>query len=322
MRIKHAISAAPSFLRACMGQRVPLRVSHCVTYRCNLDCEYCERHRGGREMSTEQVKDLMGSFRRAGCRFWSFNGGEPLMRDDLGDLISHGKALRMVTSVATNGTLAAQRIGDISAADIVSVSVDGLGLAHDSIRTGSFRRVLEGIAAIRSAGPALRFTTVVAAHNIGRLGDVLALAQEHWARVFFQPVRVQKEDLLGNSRRFFPSREEMAEAMDFLIASKDAGMPVASTKAYLAAIRDSWPDRMPPVRCQAGRSFCFITPEGYVTACCDTLARAKETGGSGPEAFFGMPRFECETCYSSLPLESNLLMCGLPGSAIELLRGA
>jgi len=312
MNGSYIIRALPGLVKILAGMKIPLRVTHCVTYRCNLDCSYCSRHgTGGTEMSTKEIMAVMESFRSAGCRFWSFNGGEPLIRDDIGDLINHGKNIGLYISFATNGTLVADRTGDIDGTDMVSISLDGPGEIQDRYRSSSFARVMKGASALKNRGVPFTFTTVVGTHNLDALGDILDIAERYGTVVFFQPIRVQKEDVREKSLDLFPSRERMADGMRFLLRAREAGRPVASSPGYLEAILSSWPDRMPEVRCRAGRTFCFITPDGYATACCDTLAGTGkitklDTRVLGAGAFRNIPRFACRGCYSSIVLETNL----------------
>jgi MoaA/NifB/PqqE/SkfB family radical SAM enzyme len=314
MKAKVILKAAPRLLGACFGMKAPVRVTHCITYRCNLDCRYCSRHNGKvDELPTFKVKALMKSFADAGCVFWSFNGGEALIRDDIGELIDHGRDLGLYMTLATNGTLVADKIRQLVGLDAISVSIDGPKAVQDELRCGSYDRIIAGLEALNAVGIKTTFTTVVGRHNISSLGSVLDLAEKYRAKVFFQPIRVQKEDLSGKAKNHFPTREEMAQAMDYLSAERKKGRPVASSPRYLRAIRDSWPDRMPPVRCFAGKVFCFITPKGDVTACCDTLAYADkdpscDAVARGAGAFKNIPKFKCETCYSSMPLEANLMI--------------
>jgi pyrroloquinoline quinone biosynthesis protein E len=306
--------SVPAIVRARFGGRVPLRVSHCVTYRCNLDCSYCSRHTPTPdELTTAQAKGLMDSFRGAGCLFWSFNGGEPLARADLGELISHAKGLGMFVSVATNGTLVAGRLEQIRRADLVNISLDGPKDMQDGLRGDSYDGILQGVEALQSAGLARSLTTVVGIHNHDRLGEVLEIAEGWGAKAFFQPISVQKEDLSAKAAQFFPTPAQMAAAMDRLLAAKKQGRPVANSARYLRFIRDCWPDKMPAARCWAGRIFCFVDPQGRLAACCDTLAvdsknPALDTVGDGAAAFGRIPRHDCATCYSAIPLETNILM--------------
>ncbi len=325
MRVDGLARGAWALARTAAGHRAPFRVTHCVTYRCNLDCRHCARHYALDEMGTEEAKSIMKSFLDAGCLFWSFNGGEPLVRDDIGELIRHGKTLGFYQTMATNGTLVPERIDDVSGLDMVSVSLDGGKAAHEKVRPGSFDKAVAGLDCLRERGVKTALTTVVGRHNIDGLGEVLEMAGNYGAKVFFQPIRVQKEDDLAKSRRYFPTREEMREAMDYLIGMKRSHAPVASSISYMKAIRDNWPDGMPNVRCGGGMFYCFITPDGRAAACCDTLSGGSAAGCDartrGAESFRSIPAHKCATCYSSVPLELNLAYTRPAGALWERATG-
>ncbi|MGD8628517.1 MAG: radical SAM protein [bacterium] len=322
----------PSVIKAMAGRPVPLRVTHCITYRCNLDCAYCSRHDiPGSELSTEQIKQLLALFRDAGTLFWSFNGGEALVRDDLGELLTAGRNLGITMSFATNGVLIPDRIDEIKDAEMVSVSIDGPGDVQDAVRSSSYGAVIKGLDAMVARGIRFNLFAVIGSHNLDSLNHVIDLAGHYGTAAFFQPIRIQKEDQTGNARSFFPEVERMREAMVYLIDEKRRGRPVASSFEYLESIRECWPDRMPPVRCYGGRLFCFITPDGFVTQCCDTLASAaadnrRNIMTHGIAAMESIPPLECATCYSSLPLEANLFFSNLRrnplGAVGKAIRGA
>ncbi len=325
MKMITLLKSLPGLAKVCLGSKVPLRVSQCITYRCNLNCNYCSRNtRTESELPTGQVMDIMRSFRKRGALYWSLNGGEPLMRDDIGKLVDHARDLGMYLTIATNGTMVKSRIEEIKRADLVNISIDGTREIQDQMRSGSFERIIEGLDALAGKSIATTFTTVIGKHSCHSTDSVLDLAEEYHARVFFQPVRVQKEDIQGKSMAYFPSKNEMEEALEHIIAEKRKGRPVASSVKYLELMKRCWPDTMPDVKCWAGRIYCFITPEGYVTACCDTMASARETPECdikihGAGAFQNIPRFNCATCYSSIPSEVNLMMNTLFRNPLELI---
>ncbi|MBD3388388.1 MAG: radical SAM protein [Candidatus Altiarchaeales archaeon] len=310
--IKTALSI-PSVLKVKAGSKIPLRVTHMITYNCNLDCSYCSRHYDTNELGTQDVMDLMKSFREAGTRFWSFNGGEALMRDDLGELITYGRKLGFITSLATNGTLVAERINDLRDIDMVTISLDGPRKIQEESRPGSFDKIIEGMDALDSNNIQNNIMTVIGKHNINVLDDVLGFAEAYGTRVFFQPIRVQKEDTEGKSKMYFPTPDQMREATTQLINAKKQVRPVASSTKYLEHMRDCWPDKMPAEKCWAGRISCAIDPSGHVAPCCDTLASCAgredcNAGKNGAQSFHSIPDFKCSTCYSSIPLETNIMM--------------
>src|SRR3989339_842452 len=62
-----------------------------VTRRCPFDCGYCNarRHDAGLELSATQWKTALKKLHGFGVRHVAFNGGEPLLRDDIGELIGY-----------------------------------------------------------------------------------------------------------------------------------------------------------------------------------------------------------------------------------------
>lgn len=320
------LKSIPSTLKVLLGAKVPLRVTQYITERCNLDCLYCARHEsGGQELATNDVKSLMVSFRKAGTLFWAFNGGEPLVRDDIGDLVNFAKSLGLFVNISTNGTLLARKYREIQNANLINITLEGPKEIHDEMRSRSYDLMCKGVEALHGNGIRFTFTTQINNRNIDSLGFILDFAERYRTKVVFQPIRVQKEDSKGKSRAFFPTREKMQLAMDYLLKEKARGRRVASSATFLQQIKESWPDGRPGMSCWAGKLYCSITREGAVTACCDTLQAAwKEANGWQPkntvEDFYLLPAFQCSTCYASTPLEANIAMSTCMKSPLAAIR--
>ena len=78
-----------------------------LTYRCPLHCPFCynpvDYARDRTELSTEQWIDVMRQARRLGAAQRGVSGGEPLLRDDLEDLVGEGRRLGFYTNLITSG---------------------------------------------------------------------------------------------------------------------------------------------------------------------------------------------------------------------------
>ncbi len=78
-----------------------------VTYRCPLHCVFCYNplnYAGNKnELSTEQWKDVLSQARKLGAAQLGFSGGEPLLRDDIEELIGHAHQLGFYTNLITSG---------------------------------------------------------------------------------------------------------------------------------------------------------------------------------------------------------------------------
>ena len=67
-------------------------VSWMTTNKCNLKCVHCYQdaeEATDRELSTEEAFAMIEQIARAGFKIMIFSGGEPLMRPDIYQLVSH-----------------------------------------------------------------------------------------------------------------------------------------------------------------------------------------------------------------------------------------
>ena len=165
--------------------RLPILGEIAVTWRCNNACQFCyagcgtDIHAGtpravsgsnGKEMTLKEVKRILRIFRDdARIPFFSFTGGEPLLRSDLEEMIRHARGLGLQMNLVTNGTLAdGPRARSLFEAGLrtAQVSVESpREQVHDHLtrRPGSWRQTLEGIRAMREAGISVQTNTTVTA---------------------------------------------------------------------------------------------------------------------------------------------------------------
>ncbi len=132
-----------------------------LTQRCNLRCLYCHREgeRGeGAEMTSEEISEIVRLASGFGIRAVKLTGGEPLLREDIVEVVGGIKRGAQVEdlSMTTNGTLLADLARDLKASglDRVNVSLDTLDRGTYERITGSDRLgdVISGIEAAAGAG--------------------------------------------------------------------------------------------------------------------------------------------------------------------------
>ncbi|MFB6163299.1 MAG: TIGR04347 family pseudo-SAM/SPASM protein [Halococcoides sp.] len=162
----------------------PVVVWNC-TGACNLTCEHCYADAGERdpeELDTEEGKALLDDLAAFDVPVVLFSGGEPLVRDDLDELVAYAADNGIRPVLSTNGTLLDEsRARALSEAGLAyaGVSIDGLPATHDAIRgeEGSFDAAMDGIEACQSVGldTGIRFT--VTEHNVDDLEELLDVAE-------------------------------------------------------------------------------------------------------------------------------------------------
>jgi pseudo-rSAM protein/SPASM domain protein len=140
-----------------------------VTKRCNLYCQHCyagaEIESAPGELSTAEGKQFLDELADYGAPVVLFSGGEPMVRDDLVDLVAHASDAGLRPVLSTNGTLVtAENARRLKAAGLkyAGVSVDGLPERNDRFRgqEGAFDAAVRGIEHCLDAGlkTGLRYT--------------------------------------------------------------------------------------------------------------------------------------------------------------------
>jgi radical SAM protein with 4Fe4S-binding SPASM domain len=164
---------------------LPILGEIAVTYRCNNACIFCyagcgaggctgapRSVTGNTEMSVAEAKEVIRVFKEdAKIPFFSFTGGEPLLRDDLEDMIRYARRCNLQVNLITNGILASPgRAKSLFDAGLrtAQVSVEGPeAVTHDALtaRPGSFEATLRGIRSMQAAGISVQTNTTVSAVN-------------------------------------------------------------------------------------------------------------------------------------------------------------
>jgi radical SAM protein with 4Fe4S-binding SPASM domain len=163
-------------------------VAYNCTSRCNLKCLHCYSNStadlSSSDLSTTEAKQLLRQLAEVNCPVVLFTGGEPLLRNDLFDLLAEAKQLALRTVISTNGTLidsaAAKKLAGLGVS-YVGISIDGDQSFHDAFRQspGCFKAALAGVENCQKAGlkTGLRFTiTKQNANKIPVIFDIAASA--------------------------------------------------------------------------------------------------------------------------------------------------
>src|SRR3990170_8422529 len=115
--------------------KVPLFCGHKLTYNCNLRCKMCPFwKRSSRDSSIEMEKAILRRIYDSGVCGIAFEGGEPLLRNDLVEILAFSRWLPLHTSLITNGLLLESRIDEIASYinGVVYVSLDGMEKKHEA----------------------------------------------------------------------------------------------------------------------------------------------------------------------------------------------
>lgn len=195
----------------------PLRVFIDITYKCNLKCKHCFTDSGERnpdELSTKELFKLISQMRKTGTHLLSIAGGEPLLRDDIFQVIKYAKNNFIDVSLTTNGLLINQKIAtklNQLKLKTITISVDGLEKSHDQIRgKGNFKKTIKGIKTLKKFcyTSKIAIKTTVNSLNINEYEEIIKLAEKlKLDSVKFNPIRlfgrtINNRDLLIDQKQY------------------------------------------------------------------------------------------------------------------------
>lgn len=165
-------SAAPTRPKSA-AERRPVVVWN-VTRRCNLKCLHCyagsDAGAAPGELSTAEARIMLEDLARFGVPAVLFSGGEPLVREDLMDLVRYARDLGHRPTLSTNGTLITPRVAsDIQAAGFtyVGISLDGLGEVNDHFRGrhGAFDQAVAAFRNLKDVGQRVGLRLTLTRHT-------------------------------------------------------------------------------------------------------------------------------------------------------------
>lgn len=277
MKARDKLGIGSKILQARLSNRArPFFVQYSLINACDGDCVYCNcPNRENPQLTTEEHLRIFDEFARLGTVRVKFLGGEPLLRDDLGELIEGVKSRGMRCAMTTNGYLIPKRFDWVRNLDEIIISIDGDERAHDALRgAGTWRKVMQGIEMCAAEGLDFFLTTVLTRSNLDQVDWMLALARRLGVMANFQMVQHNPEMYGPEASRMVPEREETQGVLRKIIRAKQEGAPVLFTeRSYRRTLE--WADyhrervERPGERspCTAGRYFVEVEPNGDVYPC-------------------------------------------------------
>lgn len=179
-----------------------LRIS--LNRACNLRCFYCHNEGqldGAKVMTPEETGRLVGVASQIGIDKVKLTGGEPLLRDDVVEVVRQVAAHASEVSMTTNGVLLAPIAADLAAAGLerVNVSLDSIDPTtyRRICRAGSIDAALEGIDAAIEAGltPLKVNMVLLKGLNEAELPDMMELAADRGAILQVIEYEVSREEV-------------------------------------------------------------------------------------------------------------------------------
>ena len=246
-----------------------------VTYRCPLHCVFCynpldfAKTERADELSTADWLRVLREARALGAVQCGFSGGEPLMRDDLEELIAEAHRLGYYTNLLTSGVgLTKERAAALKAAGLDHVQLsfqDSTRELNDFLsHTRTFQLKQEVGETIKALGWPMVMNVVIHRLNIDHIDRIIAMADALGAEYlelansqYYSWAHLNRDHLL-------PTGEQIRRAE----AVTDAWRVKVADRMKLFFVAPDYHEGKPK-KCMNGwgNVFLTVTPDGTALPC-------------------------------------------------------
>lgn len=245
-----------------------------LTYRCPLKCVWCNNpldfnNYASKELSTEEWKRVLREGRELGALQLGFSGGEPMLRDDLEELVEEADRLGYYTNLITSGVgLTPSRLSALKKAGLkqiqLSIQSAERGLTDRLVGTRAHDIKLEVAKRIKDEGFPMVLNVPVFRQNIDQVEQILAMAEEIGVDYLeFANIQYYNWALL-NRDALLPTREQLERAEE---AVAKARQRLDGSMTIYFVIPDYFETR--PKACMNGWGTIHLTiaPDGAALPC-------------------------------------------------------
>lgn len=258
--------------------KAPFYIQFELTERCNNKCYFCYNpmgHVDGNELKFSKIKQILDQLSKAGVFRINFNGGEPLMRSDLKEILEYAGALGFDLHMNTNATLITDDMAGFIAKYMTSVCTSILHsekLKHDKMtgRVGAYDDVINGIKTFRRNGVKVEVNVCTSTENyedIYNIGKLIA-GLDCYALCSTRYILNDK-----NNKGFLLDSKATMKLVDMLLQVKEdfsniSDVSLPGPVPYCEINPEYYSKlRILNIPCQYGYGLCRISPTGKVTPC-------------------------------------------------------
>jgi len=234
----------------------PFYASFKLTCRCHFGCPFCNvRNNATPDLSTSQIKAILDNLSRSSVLMTSFEGGEPLLRDDIGELLRYAKRhcnfyLLFTTSVKNLCEYPLEEYGQFI--DFLHISIDE---GHNNLAL--YDNLDEIIRRVKSQ---VSVQVVVTADTITALEEKVKRCHDSGANIVIIPA-----SHMDDTKDFFPDIADLEKMMAIL--RKKYPFTIHTPQGYFDAFRKA--------KCES--STVIIAPDGKLYYPCHII------GTKGPD---------------------------------------
>ena len=249
-----------------------------LTYRCNHKCLFCscpwesDENYSKEELSYAEWTNVIDTLMRNGVSTFTLTGGEPLMRDDIKNIIDYILNKGASLNIISNGRKITDEFLDFIAERNLSICISIPGIETFVEHTGidNVDYVLSLFEKTRSKRIKATANIAVTKKNLPELYENIAYALIKGADYILLNRFLPGGRGLKN-QEYLLSKDETNQILDIAeeVLSKANKYGHVGTELPLCAINN--PDKYKHIRvsnlCSAAKGFCIIDPSGYLKVC-------------------------------------------------------
>jgi len=301
------------------NKSIPVSATLSVTDRCNSKCSYCAFPvRNKKELSLTEIKSIINILCKLGIERIGLWGGEPLIREDIGDIVDYCRMKKLYITMVTNGYLVKEKFNIIKKTDDIIISFDGLKECHDANRgAGAYDKVLQTIQFLSDNKIKFFTITVLTKNNIGRenIDYILELSKKYNFFTTFQILH--HNDIIGaDYKDILPSHEEYIEILKYIRDRKKTNKNISSSQTYFEHLikwdnlnNTCLPEKNDKTKCLAGKLYLNVDTDGYVYPCSTLIGKMQGVRYDSKDLLKELQKnkINCDDCVCGCYVEYNKL---------------
>jgi len=263
-------------------KRIPFSFELEVTARCNNNCRHCtinlpagDRVAQDKELSLEEIKEIVDQAVSMGAIWCLITGGEPLLREDFLSIYLYMKKKGLLVSVFTNVTLMTEehvRLFQKYPPRDIEVTVYGVTqetFEQVTRRTGSYAAFMRGLALLLESEIKVRLKAMTLRSNLHEMPEIARFCREKTKDYFrLDPFLHLRYD--GNQKRNEEIRSERLSPDE--IAALERSDPerleaLRNSCGKLIASDSSFADCNHLFHCGAGNDSFSLSYDGLLRLC-------------------------------------------------------
>ncbi len=244
-----------------------------LTYRCPLQCPYCsnpvEIAKYSDELSTQDWIRVLKEARKMGATQLGLSGGEPLVRQDLEEIIAEARQLGYYTNLITSGVgMDEKRVAAFKEAGLdhiqISFQASDEELNNYLGGTASFQHKLDMARVVKQYEYPMVLNIVIHRQNIDQMKDILDMTIALKADY----VELASTQYYGwskiNAEQLLPTREQLTRAEAIAHEYQER---MKDDMKIIYVVPDYFEER--PKACMNGWGSIFLTiaPDGSALPC-------------------------------------------------------